>query len=367
MWKIIYRTQQSTPVCFIRRDAQLKSRVSASTLSTQLPKSPITSYRHLSSRYYSVSSLLRTDTKPVNTEFIATTNPIEPSQVVDVTNLTIGQSEPFLRLTDFAYYNYPWDPLIYSIQFVLDGVHIMTGLPWWGTIIGFAVLSRMAIAPLLVKQTRVTQIMTKIQPELNEVRTKSLMNYKKDKAAGKKSSSGVMETSMAMNKVFEKYGLTQFSVFKYTLPQAAILISCFVSLNLMSRDISMMNIQSGLKSGGLFWFHDLASMDPFFLLPVISMTTTAGLILATPTVRRSPTVTALIVVGVSAVTLIFTYQLPAALHLFWIVSNSLTLGFTQLLKMKSVKDYFDIPEIEEAGYSKDVKLYDHRPIKKAKL
>lgn len=335
-------------------------------------------------RFYSASKSLHQQSVPPESTISTTTNvsstattdisanaadiaQSDVAQLLDISNMTLSQSDALLRLTDFAYYNYPWDPVIYSVQFLLDGIHISTGLPWWGSIIAFAFLARLSVTPLLIKQLRVSHIMRKIQPEIAEMRNRSLMKYKMDNAAGKKTSAGgVLESTMELNKILAKYGLSQFSMFKYAMPQAALLISCFVSMNLMSRDITMMNIQMGLKTQGFLWFRDLTSMDPFFLLPTLSMISTAGLLLVTPSTKRSKTTTAMIVIGISVITLFFTYKFPAAIHLFWITSNSLSIATTLMLNQKKFKEYFNIPDVEEKTYSKDTKLYDYNPLKKAK-
>jgi membrane protein insertase Oxa1/YidC/SpoIIIJ len=127
-----------------------------------------------------------------------------------------------------------WDPLFYTFQGSLELVHTLCGLPWWASVIAFAAAIRVLVFPLLVKQNRLTALTQRIQPEIEAIRLK----YMYSPAGGdrKERFAHAAKMSEESRAVMRKHGISPFSAFKFTIPQAFATIGTFFVLRSISAD-----------------------------------------------------------------------------------------------------------------------------------
>lgn len=145
-------------------------------------------------------------------------------------------------------------------QALLEGVHVLSGLPWWLTIGVTAVGMRFALLPLVIEQTKKGAIMAKIGPKLQELQ-------KEAKAARLENNQHrVQETTRSMQKLFQSNNISPFSTLKFPIVSGAVFMSFYIGIQ------GMCNLPvPGLTSGGFGWIHDLTARDPYYIiLPVIN-------------------------------------------------------------------------------------------------
>lgn len=145
------------------------------------------------------------------------------------------------------------------VQVLLDSLHTVTGLPWWGTVMITTVMLRVCLFPLSVKFAKNAAKMAKIHPELTEIMKKA-QHYAK---------TGATELQQKeMVKVAELYRANDCSpLTMMTLPfmQLPFFMSFFIGL----RKMALAPLGS-MKSGGTLWFSDLTVSDPTHALPLIA-------------------------------------------------------------------------------------------------
>ncbi|KAL2754831.1 hypothetical protein ACRALDRAFT_2042690 [Sodiomyces alcalophilus JCM 7366] len=213
---------------------------------------------------------------------------------------------------------YGWGPTS-MMQWVLEHVHIYTGLPWWGSILTTAVLVRLALfKPTLTAQ----QATAKLQA------VSSTPEYKAAKermttAAAAGDTTEMMEARQVVSLLNKRGGVNVFASL-WTFLQIPVGYGAFRILNGMGK-----LPVPGLEDGGLLWFTDLSVSDPFYILPLgtslmMLATLRAGSRYAPPQTQAQMKLMAFVLVPLSAV---LTSWLPAAVQWYFITTT--TLGYGQ--------------------------------------
>lgn len=173
--------------------------------------------------------------------------------------------------------DYGWGPTS-LVQWVLEHLHFTAGLPWWASIVGVAVVTRLVMFyPVLGAQEQ--------NYRLRKVREDPLYKQTSDRmmvamATGQVASHEVTELRLQMKMLNHRAGVQQWKVFMpmLQLPLAIGGFKLFKAMGALP--------VPGLENGGILWFTDLTVPDPFFLLPsvgvaVIIMTLRVSLFLLT--------------------------------------------------------------------------------------
>lgn len=142
-------------------------------------------------------------------------------------------------------------------------MHVWGGLPWWASIVGLSLATRIVMArPALVAQQEGVK-MNKMRADpmfaaLNEKWMTALA------VAGSTSQADMMQLRLQMNLVRERYGVKMWKMFLPML-QAPIAFGGF-------RLLTGMNALPvpGLDAAGTLWFTDLTMPDPYMILPCVS-------------------------------------------------------------------------------------------------
>lgn len=120
--------------------------------------------------------------------------------------------------------------------------------------------------------------------------------------------------------------------------------SCFASMFFGLRGMANQPVVS-MQSQGLFWFTDLTAADPLFVLPVVTAGSLFLFIYSNAeidagamgqTVRKFMLL--LPILSIPAMC-----YFPAALNLYWLTNNLLTIGQATLIKLPVVRNRFGIP------------------------
>ncbi|POS77124.1 oxidase assembly protein 1 [Diaporthe helianthi] len=156
--------------------------------------------------------------------------------------------------------DYGWGPTAFS-QWFVEHLHIWGGLPWWASIVGFAVLVRLVLAkPALVAQQE--------SIKMNKLRKDPVFSSLQEKfmhamaGAQNLTHAEMSQLRMQMNLVRERHGIKTWKTFIPML-QAPIAFGMFrLCTGMTSLPVP------GLETAGTLWFTDLTVADPYMILPL---------------------------------------------------------------------------------------------------
>ncbi|KAL6533589.1 hypothetical protein OROHE_013422 [Orobanche hederae] len=146
-----------------------------------------------------------------------------------------------------------------ALQYLIDYVHVYTGLDWWASIALTTLLIRSLQLPLLVNQLKATTKFTLLRPKLEAI--------KEEMQDRDMSPTAVAEGQARMKKLFREYGVTPFTPLKGLLISAPLFCSFFFAVNNMAEKVP------SFKEGGVFWFTDLTTPDTMYIFPVLTALT----------------------------------------------------------------------------------------------
>lgn len=253
----------------------------------------------------------------------------------------LGVNEGFTKLVDPIHWAGFWDPVFWFVQGNIELVHNLTGLPWWAALIAFSAAVRVLTFPLQVKQTRLSAVSQLMQPELAAVRKKYMYASQQTKE-GKKDWSSAMAMQSESRAIMDKHGVGPVTALKFTIPQAAAMISSFFVIRSIASDESSY-LHGIWEHGGMAFFENLCIADPTYVLPLASCLTTASLLVATPMPQFSRTTVLLISGAIAAGSFYITCGFPIAIHLFWTGSSTLSVLSTLVLRLSSLRKLLGIP------------------------
>ncbi|CAJ0749880.1 17777_t:CDS:2 [Entrophospora sp. SA101] len=145
------------------------------------------------------------------------------------------------------------------IEGLLETLHVTSGLSWFSTIVAATFLLRMAFLPFLISSQRHVAKFQKIQPEFNALNDQLKIAKESNNPARS------LELKMEIIDLYKKHNVSPFKGLLTALVQAPTLLCFFLAL----RNISKADVPD-LKTGGILWFQDLSSPDPYYVLPVLA-------------------------------------------------------------------------------------------------
>lgn len=178
-------------------------------------------------------------------------------------------------------------------------------------IIIFTLIIRLILLPIMHRQTKSTQKMSGLQPQLKELQTKYAS---KDTDTQNKLKE---ETS----KLYAEAGVNPVAGCLPLLIQMPVLIA-------MYQAISRTDV---LKTGNFLWMN-LGEPDHYFILPILAAALTYGTtkLSSMSQAESNPTTTSMMYI-MPALILFMGITLPSALSLYWVVGNAFSVGQTLLL------------------------------------
>jgi YidC/Oxa1 family membrane protein insertase len=197
-------------------------------------------------------------------ESLPSEDPVEVSNVYEkLSGLAVNNTEPYIGFLNDAGLNFGWGPTS-MIQWMVEHIHVYTGLPWWGTVLVAAAAIRLALVyPSIVASdqqarfTTITPIMQQLQQELSE-ELKNNPQFKENPMLAQ------AKFQQQMSRVKQAVGLSMTKLFLPIAIQLPLGVGTFRLLTNLSTTPGI-----GITSEGLAWFKDLTLADPYYILPVI--------------------------------------------------------------------------------------------------
>lgn len=211
-------------------------------------------------------------------------------------------------------YGWAWF-LSQPLHALLTWLH--TFIPNWGlTIIALTIVVRIVIMPLSRIQFRNQALMRVIQPEIA--------------LATERAGEDRMRRMTETQKVFQKYGASQFAGCLPALIQLPIFLALFY----------LMNEAVELRHQPFFgWIRDLSQADPYFILPVVNGLTMIYLFSLTPMPENMDPMQKKIMKIMPYTFMILLMFLPSGLIAYYIVSNLVTIALVTYYSKKMTKAY----------------------------
>lgn len=206
--------------------------------------------------------------------------------------------------------------IVYPLSWVIvKGANILGG-SFGLSLIVVTILIRLAILPLMIKQTKSSKAMQALQPEMKALREKY---SSKDQKTQQK----LQQETMAL---FQKHGVNPMAGCLPLIVQMPILIGFYHAIS-RTREIA---------DHSFLWF-DLGDKDPFYILPIVAGITTfiqQKLMMAGQ--EHNPQM-AMMLWMMPIMIVIFAFNFPAALSLYWVVGNIFMIVQTYFIKGPDLK------------------------------
>lgn len=250
----------------------------------------------------------------------------------DKTELT-GAILPFAELNFVQILFFPYT---YALMYYMD--FLLNYMPWWMVIVGTTATARLLFFPLVVKQNAVGIKASNVMPETQRLQVK--MN--EARVDGDAYTEAITRTKLKL--LYEEHDIKVWQRLRPILIQ----IPTYMSMFFLLRKLSMHPLES-MVAGGAFWFTNLTLADPFYILPILTCTSTlitmeyglegssSGLSSMGPAGRWAMR-------SIPLVMFAFVHNFPAAILLFWTTNNFFTLFYAILLKNSWVKQKLNIPK-----------------------
>ncbi|XP_033190099.2 OXA1L mitochondrial inner membrane protein [Bombus vancouverensis nearcticus] len=217
------------------------------------------------------------------------------------------------------------------IQTFYELVHVNCNLPWWATIVLISVFIKVATFPLSISVHKNTSNMNRILPQMVKLQE----NMTDARRCGNSQDATIY--------AFELQQLMKRNNVKIFPVSNLLKIGTHLPIFFALREMTSKPVES-LKEGGLWWFADLNSTDPYYLLPLGTSLTLYAV--TSYTLRNSKNLSPVIrnmFKAIPVISFIFAVKFPGAILCHWAVSNILTVIENQLLCLEKVKAYFNIP------------------------
>lgn len=224
------------------------------------------------------------------------------------------------------------------VQTLMEYLHIGVDLPWWTCIMIGTICVRTLIFPLVIMAQRNAAKMNNNLPQMQHLQLKLTEARQSGNAIE------AARFSQELVNFMREKELNPFKNVLVPLAQAPLFISFFIGL----RQMANAPVES-MRDGGLFWFTDLTVPDQFFLLPIItSLTMLATIELGTDSARLSAANLQTMKYVLRAMPfgiLLFTFNFPGAILVYWTFSNFISLLQVGFLKIPRVREYFKIDKL----------------------
>ncbi|WP_141434453.1 YidC family membrane integrase SpoIIIJ [Bacillus sp. 03113] len=215
--------------------------------------------------------------------------------------------------------------IVYPLSMLIVKVAEIAGNSYGISIIIVTLIIRLAILPLMIKQTKSSKAMQAIQPEMEKLR-------KQYSSKDQKTQAKLQEETM---KLFKENNVNPLAGCFPLLVQMPILIGFYHAIS-RTRAIADQNF---------LWF-DLGAPDPIYLLPLIAGVTTfiqQKMMMAGPMGQNPQMAMMLWVMPIMII--IFAINFPAALSLYWVVGNIFMIIQTYFIKGPSEKKASEVDRV----------------------
>jgi YidC/Oxa1 family membrane protein insertase len=222
-----------------------------------------------------------------------------------------------------------------TIEWVLEHIHVMGGLPWWGAIAATAILVRVVTFPLYLKSAdqaaRASALVSVTKPLQDQM--------KAAQEAGDQT--GIMQAWTQINAVRKRAGLSYMQQFTPMIVQGVL---GFCSFKLM-RAMSALPVP-GMQNGGFGWVTDLTVSDGYLLLPALMAGSMHVMFRYGGETGQSdlvsPGMKSFMLWGMPGMVFLMTGWQTAAVCIWFVASGGWAMGQAMLMQKPAVRKFFGV-------------------------
>jgi len=142
-------------------------------------------------------------------------------------------------------------------EFLFEHIHVISGMPWWMSIIAHALVYRLLLFPLFLRSSDAVARLSALNPVI-----KPLMKRVTDAQV----SGDQADMMKARGELIQAYKVSGTKPWNTIIPMVAQMPFGYGTFKLYR---AMANLPvSGLETGGFLWVTDLTKVDPFFVMPI---------------------------------------------------------------------------------------------------
>ncbi|PIA17199.1 hypothetical protein COEREDRAFT_61166 [Coemansia reversa NRRL 1564] len=264
---------------------------------------------------------------------------IEAASAVPQTDMSAAAADTGMQIGDLAQHGLDVVFPVRMAEYLLEYVHVMTGLPWWATIGVVLFSARTLLMPVSIWGHRHMLKSMQAQPEITRIQEKIMAaRERKDRMA-------MVNLTQDMTRTRKRLGVSLIKPVLGNAPSIPIVMCTFLAL----RDMAT-NPMSHLDTGGILWFVNLARPDVFYILPVLSALGTIGMIevnnrlMSATETPRGMRIFIRLAAGMGAY---FTSGFSAAVLLLWIFNTTFSLCQSMLFHSKFFCRLMNFPEVKK--------------------
>lgn len=204
--------------------------------------------------------------------------------------------------------------VVYPLSWVITEVADFFGENYGISIIVVTLAIRLILLPLMIKQTKSSIMMQRIQPEIKALREKY---SSKDAKTQQKLQQETMQ-------LFQKHGANPLAGCMPLIIQMPILLGFYHAI---------MRTEA-IKEHNFLWF-DLGNADPYYILPIIAGITTylqQKIMMGGMDNSANPQMKMMLYI-MPIMIVVFAVSFPAALSLYWVVGNLFMIAQTYFITL----------------------------------
>ncbi|OGE57148.1 hypothetical protein PENARI_c002G08950 [Penicillium arizonense] len=234
--------------------------------------------------------------------------------------------------------DYGWGPSS-MIQWLIEHVHIWTGMPWWASIVAAGVITRLLLLKPVMDAASMGAKMRNVKEETDPIRTRMVEGTR---------NGNQQDAQMARAELSEIHKREGIVAWKSFVPMAQIPLG-YGTFRVV-RGMTSLPVPA-VASESVAWINDLTIADPTYLLPVMSaamlmVVLKKGGEAGTMPVLNSSAGKALIY-GLPTVSFVFMAFMPSALQLYFVVTGAWGLGQTYLINSEKFRQWMDMTMVNK--------------------
>ncbi|KAL4801612.1 60Kd inner membrane protein-domain-containing protein [Aspergillus unguis] len=248
---------------------------------------------------------------------------ITPELTPDISDVSLADFPERIGYLKDIGLDFGWGPSAMA-EFMIEHIHIWSGLPWLGSIVAAGILFRAAMLPMFMRASDTSARLQNNQHILTPLRQKMMMAAQ----AGKQMESQVIRAEMSKKNA--ELGIKPSRVFLPMLVQVPIGFGCYrVISNMASLPVP------ALAEEKYAWLTDLTVADPTYALPLLASTVLylslrkGGEVGAAQPNMES--IRKAINYGMPVISFMFVMSFPAALQVYFLTTGIFGLAQAYML------------------------------------
>ncbi|KAK1538893.1 YidC/Oxa1 family membrane protein insertase, partial [Colletotrichum costaricense] len=236
--------------------------------------------------------------------------------------------------------DFGWGPSS-VMQWAIEHVHVLSGMPWWGSIAATAILLRLIMFKPLLKSQDTSARMQKLHQDPAYDETRKAMQ----EAMASGNSAAMTEARRDLSMLNKRAGVNPLNAF-WGLLQIPFGYGMFRVLN-GAASIPV----PGMETGGFLWITDLTVSDPYFLLPIAGPMAMFAMVklgskYSTPQAKAQQK---LMMYILGPLSVIFTSYLPAGVQFYFFITGLIGVAQNWLFSKAAFRSLFNLTPIATPG------------------